>query len=147
MIISFLVKQESDPYRIILADDHTLVRQGIRGILEKKCDLKVVGEACDGMELLNLLKICKESPHMVVLDISMPNLSGIEATRRIKEMFPGIKVLILTMHKDKEYLDHAIRAGADGYILKEDTNKVLFSAIESIRQGGQYVSPLIPWRK
>ena len=141
------MEKESVPYRILLADDHTLVRQGIRGILEKKCDLKVVGEACDGMELLYLLKMAKESPHMVILDISMPALSGIEATRRIKEMFPGIKVLILTMHKSKEYVDHAIRAGADGYLLKEEADKALFSAIDSIKQGGQYVSPLIPWRK
>jgi DNA-binding NarL/FixJ family response regulator len=134
---------DSNSYRIVLADDHTLVRQGVRRILEGKCDLEVVGEACDGIELLNLLKMSKLNPHMVILDISMPNLSGIEATRRIKEMFPEIKVLILTMHKSKEYVDHATNAGADGYILKEDADKELFSSIETIRQGGFYVSPLI----
>jgi DNA-binding NarL/FixJ family response regulator len=134
---------DSNPYRIVLADDHTLVRQGIKRILEGKCDLEVVGEACDGIELLNLLKMSKLSPHMVILDISMPNLSGIEATRRIKEMFPEIKVLILTMHKSKEYVDYATNAGADGYILKEDADKELFSSIKTIRRGGFYVSPLI----
>jgi DNA-binding NarL/FixJ family response regulator len=132
-----------DSYHIVLADDHTLVRQGVRKILQGRCDLEVVGEACDGLELLNFLKMCQLSPHMVILDISMPNLSGLEATRQIKEMYPGIKVLILTMHKNKEYVDYAITAGADGYVLKEDADRVLFSAIDSIRMGGQFISPIL----
>jgi len=132
-----------DSYHIVLADDHTLVRQGVRKILEGRCDLEVVGEACDGLDLLNFLKMCQLSPHMVILDISMPNLSGLEATRQIKEMYPGIKVLVLTMHKNKEYVDYAITAGADGYVLKEDADRVLFSAIDSIRMGGQFVSPIL----
>jgi DNA-binding NarL/FixJ family response regulator len=135
-----------DSYRILLADDHTLVRQGVRKILEGQCDLEVVGEACDGLDLLNFLKMCKLSPHMVILDISMPNLSGIEATRRIKDMYPGMKVLILTMHKSQEYVDHAITAGADGYVLKEDADRVLFSAIKRIRMGGQFMSPILSGR-
>jgi len=132
-----------DSYHIVLADDHTLVRQGVKKILEGRCDLEVVGEACDGLDLLNFLKMCQLSPHMVILDISMPNLSGLEATRQIKEMYPGIKVLVLTMHKNKEYVDYAITAGADGYVLKEDADRVLFSAIDSIRMGGQFVSPIL----
>jgi two-component system response regulator NreC len=135
-----------DSYRIVLADDHALVRQGVRKILEGECDLEVVGEAFDGLELLSFLKRCKLSPHMVILDISMPNLSGIEATRRIKEMYPQMKALILTMHKEQEYIDYAIAAGADGYILKEDADRVLFSAIKKIRKGEIYVSPLLSGR-
>ena len=135
-----------DVYRIVLADDHTLVRQGVRKILEGRCDLEVVGEACDGLELLNFLRMCQLSPNMVILDISMPNLSGIEATRRIKKLYPGMKVLILTMHKNQEYVDYATAAGADGYVLKEDADRVLFSAIERIRMGGIYVSPLLSER-
>jgi len=127
------------PYRIMLADDHVLVRQGLRRILEGKADLEVVGEANDGLELLNLLNHL--APHMVILDIFMPNLRGIEAIHEIKKIDPDVKVLILTMHKDKEYLYLALSAGAKGYLLKEDADKELFSAIEKVRQGKTYISP------
>jgi DNA-binding NarL/FixJ family response regulator len=126
-------------YGIVLADDHVLVRQGLRRILEGMADLEVVGEANDGLELLNLLN--RLTPHMVILDIFMPNLRGIEAIHEIKKIRPEVKVLILTMHKDKEYLYLALSAGAKGYLLKEDADKELFSAIEKIRQGKTYISP------
>ncbi len=129
------------PYRIVLADDHTMLRQGIKKIIGEGADLEVVGEASDGLQLLDLLK--KLTPHMVILDISMPNLRGIEATREIKMIYPDMKVLILTMHKSKEYLYHAISSGAEGYLLKEDADTELFSAIKTIRQGGIYISPLL----
>jgi two-component system response regulator NreC len=112
-------------------------------ILEERRDFEVVGEASDGLQLLNLLEMSKLHPHMVILDITMPNLSGLEAAHRIKERFPGIKVLILTMHDNKEYLRKAIAAGADGYLLKDNADKDLFSAIDMIRRGGIYVSPLL----
>lgn len=129
------------PYRILLADDHVMFRQGMKRILEGVADLEVVGEVGDGLKLLERLK--KSSPDMVILDISMPNLRGIEATKEIKTAYSEVKVLILTMHKDKEYLYHAISAGADGYLLKEDADTELFSAIETIRRGGNYISPLL----
>ena len=129
------------PYRIVLADDHVLLRHGIRSIIETAEDMKVVGEAGDGLELLNLLK--KISPDMVILDISMPNLRGFEATREIKMSHPKVKILILSMHKDKEYLYHAFAAGASGYLLKEDTDTALFSAIATVRKGEIYISPLL----
>ncbi|UCF91649.1 MAG: response regulator transcription factor [Desulfobacterales bacterium] len=125
-------------YRIVLADDHVLLRQGIKKIIEEFQDAAVVGEACDGIELLDLLR--KTTPDLVILDISMPNLRGIEATREIKKSYPDIKILILTMHKKKEYLHHALAAGAEGYLLKEATDTELFSAIEMIRRGRTYVS-------
>ena len=131
-----------ESYRIVLADDHALVRQGVRKILEERCDLEVVGEARDGLDLLNLLKVLKLSPHMVILDISMPNMSGIDAIRRVKELHPDIKVLVLTMRKSMDYVKYALTAGADGYILKEYADKVLFSTIERIRQGTGFVSPV-----
>jgi len=131
------------PYRILLADDHEVLRQSLRNILEGTGDLEVVGEAADGLELLNLLKMSKLTPHMAIVDITMPNLGGIEATRRIKMSYPEVKVLILTIHKDQEYLDQAFSAGAEGYLLKGDANTELFSAIESIRRGEIYVSPLL----
>ena len=126
-------------YRIILADDHVLLRTGLKSILGKTAGLEVVGEAGDGLELLSLLKKLKTD--MILLDISMPNLRGIEAVLEIKATDPGMKILILTMHKDKEYLHQAISAGADGYLLKEDADTELFSAIETIREGKSYVSP------
>jgi len=130
-------------YHIVLADDHDMMRQGLRRMLEGKSDLEVIGEAADGLELLNLLKMSKLTPHMAIVDITMPNLGGIEATRRIKMTYPEVKVLILTIHKDQEYLHEALSAGAEGYLLKEDVQTELFPAIETIRRGGVYVSPLL----
>lgn len=127
-----------DVYRIVLADDHPLFRQGIRKIIEEKDDLKIVGEVSDGLELLDLLK--KGPPDMVLLDIAMPNLRGIEATREAKVICPHVKVLILTMYNNPEYLHHSLLAGADGYLLKEDSDRELFSAIQRIREGEIYVS-------
>ena len=126
-------------YRIVLADDHVLLRTGLKSILGKTAGLEVVGEAGDGLEVLNLLHKLKAD--MIILDISMPNLRGIEALREIKAIHPELKALILTMHKDKEYLHQVMSAGVDGYLLKEDADMELFSAIETIREGKIYVSP------
>ena len=129
------------PYTIVIADDHVMFRQGIKNILEKSKWLEIVGEAGDGFKLLELLK--RVNPDMVILDISMPNLRGLEATREIKMIFPDVKVLILSMHRDKEYVYSAVSAGAEGYLLKEDADTELFAAIEKIRQKGHYLSPLL----
>lgn len=129
------------PYRIVLADDHMMFRQGIRRIIEEIAGLEVVGEIGDGIKILEVLK--KTKPHMIILDISMPNLRGIEAIREIKKAFPDMKVLILTMHKSKEYLYHAFSAGAEGYLIKEDADTELVSAVETIRRGKAYISPLL----
>jgi DNA-binding NarL/FixJ family response regulator len=126
-------------YSIILADDHVLVRQGLRRLLEGIDDLEVVGEADDGLDLLRLLR--QVAPQMVILDIFMPNLRGIEAIAEIKKIRPDVKILILTMHRDKEYLYLALSAGAKGYLLKEDAARDLFSAIAEVRQGKTYISP------
>ncbi len=126
-------------FRIVLTDDHTLIRSGLREVIEQKADLKVVGEAADGFQVLDLLKKLKAD--LVILDISMPNMRGIEAATKIKAMHPTVKILILTMHKDKEYLQQALSMGVDGYLLKEDPPAELFSAIEKIRRGKFYVSP------
>jgi DNA-binding NarL/FixJ family response regulator len=130
-----------NPYRIVLADDHAMFRRGVKRIIQENADLEVVGEAADGLELLEIIK--KSPPDMVIADVSMPNLRGLEATREIKMAFPEIRVIILTMHKDKEYLYHALSAGAEGYLLKEDADIELFSAIKTIRQGGAYISRLL----
>jgi DNA-binding NarL/FixJ family response regulator len=126
-------------YQVVLADDHVLLRQGLRRIIEEAPDLKVVGEVSDGVDLLQLLNSI--IPDMVILDISMPNLRGIEAVREIKTRRPHIKILLLTMHREIEYLHQALTWGADGYILKDDADTELFAAIDRIRKGSRYVSP------
>lgn len=125
------------PYRIILADDHAMFRKGVRKILEEIDGLEIIGEAADGLELLDLLK--KMTPDMIILDISMPHIRGIEACAQIKKIHPQIKMLVLTMHK--EFLHQGISAGADGYLLKEDTDTELVAAIAKISQGQTYLSP------
>ncbi len=130
-----------DTYRIVLADDHFLIREGLRNILEEKADLQVVGEAADGLELLVLLDQLR--PNLVVLDISMPHLQGIETARQIKMKYPAMKILILTMHGEREYLYEAISAGVDGYLLKEDAPQEIFEALERIRGGKGFISPTL----
>jgi DNA-binding NarL/FixJ family response regulator len=127
-------------YPIILADDHVLFREGIKRIIHENPELTVLGEAGDGIELLQLLE--ESEPKMVILDISMPRLQGLETIKIIKGLYPEVKVLILTMHKSKDYLYKAMQ-DADGYILKEDANDALYSAIKAIRGGKTFISPLL----
>jgi DNA-binding NarL/FixJ family response regulator len=129
------------PYNIVLADDHHLVRQGIKKIIQEDSGMRVVGEAGDGVELMEILE--KITPDMVILDISMPRLKGLAAAEKIKQLYPDIKVLILSMHRNKEYLRQAQAVGVAGYLLKEDADLALFAAIETVRQGKTFVSPLL----
>lgn len=128
-------------YKIVLADDHALVRQGIRKIIEEDGDLKVVGEVGDGLELLEILETIR--PDLVIVDIGMPRLRGLEATKRIKHLYPKVKVMILSMHRSKEYLRQAVAAGVSGYLLKEDADTALHTAIKAIRNGKEFFSPLL----
>ena len=128
-------------YSIVLADDHVLVRQGLKRILEGAEDLEVVGEADDGLKLLSLLR--QVNPDMVILDISMPGMRGIEAIGEIRAVRPNAAILMLTMHRDIEYVHLALSTGAKGYLLKEDADKDLFSAIEKVRRGRTFVSPTL----
>lgn len=125
--------------RIVLADDHALIRHGIKKMIEEDPGLKVVGEAADGLELIALLK--NTPADLVILDISMPNLRGIEAIREVRKICPAIKVLMLTMHKGEQYLCSSFASGADGYLLKEDSDTELLPAIARVRQGELYISP------
>jgi DNA-binding NarL/FixJ family response regulator len=133
---------DSNHYKIILADDHALVRRGIKRIIEEDDSLMVIGEAGDGLELLELLE--KTQPDLVVCDIAMPRLRGLEACTRVKKLYPHIKVLILSMHKSKEYVNQAMAVGVEGYVLKEDADTALYTAIQAIRHGKTYFSPLLP---
>ena len=127
------------PYRVVLADDHALFRGGVRRILEEVQGVEVIGEAGDGLALLEILK--KVTPDLVVLDISMPNLRGLEAIREIKRMAPEINILMLTMHKETDFLSEALTAGASGYLLKQEADPELINAIQMIRSGKTYLSP------
>jgi DNA-binding NarL/FixJ family response regulator len=130
-----------EAYTIVLADDHAMLREGIRRIIERIEDARITGEANDGLELLELLK--KSSPNLVILDISMPNLRGLEAIREIKKTYPKVRILVLTMHKKKEFLRQALRDGADGFLLKEDAGSELIRAVQTVRNGRKYLSPLL----
>ncbi len=128
-------------YRIVIADNHSIFRSSLRKIIRECSDYAVIGEAGDGRDLLELLKQMKAD--LIILDISMANLRGLEAIREIKELLPEIKILILTMFKDRHYLDRSISAGAEGYLLKQDADDELIRAIEQIRSGENYLSPLL----
>ncbi len=130
-----------DRYNVIIADDHAMFREGLKRILLLRPDVEVVGEARSGLDLLNLLR--KLDADLIVLDISMPELRGLETIPEIKRLHRGAKILVLTMHRDAEYLFQAISAGASGYLLKEDAERDLFSAIDTIKAGGTYLSHLV----
>lgn len=125
-------------YRIILADDHTILRQGIKRLVEEIPGVEVLAEAQNGAELLDLMHL--HTPDLVIADITMPGIGGIDATREIRRLYPDVKVLILTMHKRIEYLHHVLTAGAHGYLLKEDSNDELAQAIDTIRKGRRYIT-------
>ncbi len=129
------------PYGVVLADDHGLFRAGVRRLLEDMGGVEVVGEAADGLALLELLKTT--TPDLVLLDISMPKLRGLEAIREIKKLCPQTQVLMLTMHKEEEYLSQALAAGASGYLLKQEADPELIKAVERLRAGRTYLSPQI----
>lgn len=126
------------PFNIILAEDHRAFRKLVRQELDGTGDLEIIGEVEDGVQLLELLQLTQ--PDMVILDISMPNLGGLETARIIKNQYGQIKVLFLTMHKNPAYLKQARLIGAEGYILKEEVDRVLLSAIDLIRGGKTYIS-------
>ena len=129
------------PIRVLLTDDHTLVRAGIRVLLEKMPDVEVVGEAGTGREALRLLK--SKGPNLVLLDIAMAELGGLETLPRIIKNFPGVKVVILSQHANEEYVIRALRDGASGYMLKDAAATELEFAITSLAQGKTYLSPSI----
>jgi DNA-binding NarL/FixJ family response regulator len=127
--------------RVVIADDHAMLRRGICQIIETKKGVSVVGEAGDGIELLNLLST--RPADLVILDISMPRMRGIEAAREIRTAYPDIKILFLSMHKRKEYLYHAFSAGANGYLLKEDTDTEILTAMDTILAGKAFLSSIL----
>jgi DNA-binding NarL/FixJ family response regulator len=127
--------------RIILADDHTIIRSGLRLLLEQQTDFKVVGEAGDGREAVAL--VAQHHPDIAILDIGMPELNGIEATRQIATESPSTHVVILSMHSDEGYVLRALKAGARAYILKNSAEADLIRAVRSVADGKSFFSPVI----
>ena len=127
--------------KILLADDHTIVRQGLKLILAAHSDLEVVGEAANGREAVELAATLK--PDIVLMDVAMPELNGIEATRRIVQAAPRLRVLVLSMHKEAVYVREILKAGARGYILKDAIDTELVNAVRSVARGDGYISPAV----
>jgi two-component system response regulator NreC len=127
--------------RILLADDHTILREGIRSLLEDEPDMQVVGEAEDGIKAVKLAK--ELQPDIVLMDIAMPLLNGLEATQQIRLCSPSVRVLILTMHENEEYIRRVLAAGASGYILKDAAARELLGAIRAVRRGESILSPAV----
>ena len=132
------------PIRVILADDHTLVRAGIRALLEKLQGVEVAGEAGDGREVLNLVKM--HQPDVVLMDVSMPGLNGLEAAARMAKEFPNLRIIILSMHNNEEYVLRALKAGVAGYLLKKAATIELETALQRVINGEIYLSQEISTR-
>ena len=131
----------SQKIRILLADDHAVVRQGFKAILGAQTDMEIVGEAGNGREAVELAE--KLRPDIAVMDVAMPELNGIEATRRIGEVAPRTRVLALSMHKDSVYVREILRAGARGYLLKDQIDSDLLAAVRAVARGEGYLSPAV----
>jgi two-component system response regulator NreC len=129
----------ADQITVIIADDHTIVRSGVRMLLEAESDFKVVGEALNGLEALELAETL--NPDVILMDVTMPKMDGLEATRQIKTRFPGINVLVLTMHRSDEYLFEMLKAGASGYILKGAKTSELINAVRVVHRGDVFLYP------
>ncbi len=127
--------------RVLLADDHTVIRTGLRLVLEQEPDLVVVGEAADGRQAVELADSL--SPDVVVMDLGMPNLNGIEASRRITESHPKIGIVVLSMHSDETYVLRALKAGARGYLLKDSASEDLVRAVRAVSERKSYFSPAV----
>lgn len=134
----------SNMIRVVVADDHTIVRSGVRLLLAAEPDIEVIGEACDGHEALALIE--RFQPDVVLMDIAMPGLDGLAATREVKSRWPQINVLILTMHREDEYFFETLRAGASGYILKGAETNDLIQAVRIVSRGEVFLYPTMAQR-
>ena len=125
--------------KVLIAEDHAILREGLRALLSSSPDLEIIGEAGDGQQAINLAR--QLQPDIVLMDITMPNMNGTEAIRLIKRHSPDISIIALTVHKSEEYVRATLDAGANGYVLKDDTHNDLLNAISNVQKGNTYLSP------
>ena len=130
-----------EKHRIVIAEDHTILREGLRALLSSDPDWEIVGEAKDGQEAIRSVE--KFKPHLILMDLSMPRMNGLDALREIKRKSPETKILILTVHKSDEHIQATLEAGANGYVLKDATHKELSLAIRNVLEGKYFLSPEI----
>ena len=131
----------SEKVRIVIAEDHTILREGLRSLLSSSANFEIVGEAGDGREAIRQVK--KFKPDLILTDLSMPRMNGMEAIKEIKRESPATKILVLTVHRAEEYILATFRAGADGYLLKDSTHSELLMAVKKVLSGTHYISPEI----
>ncbi|WP_078594265.1 response regulator transcription factor [Evansella clarkii] len=127
--------------KIVLVDDHQLFREGVKRILNMESSMEVVAEGSDGDVVIDLVRA--HNPDVVLMDINMPNINGVEATKNLVEKFPNIKVLILSIHDDESYVTHVLKTGASGYLLKEMDTDALIEAVKVVGEGGAYIHPKV----
>ena len=130
--------------RIVLAEDHTILREGLRALLTADPNFEIIGEAADGRAAVRFVE--KQIPDLILMDLSMPRMTGMDAIREIKKRYPQTKIIALTVHKTEEYLRTTLQAGADGYVLKDATHGELMMAIQSVLKGKTYLSPGVSGR-
>jgi len=128
-------------FNIVIAEDHTILREGLKSLLSSQPDLKIVGEAGDGLDAIRCVQ--NHSPDMILLDLSMPKMTGLDAIKEIKRVNAATKIIVLTVHSTEEYILATLRAGADGYVLKEAHSAELLTAIRHVLDGRRYLSPSI----
>jgi DNA-binding NarL/FixJ family response regulator len=131
----------SEKVRIVIAEDHTILREGLRSLLSSSANFEIIGEAGDGREAIRQVK--KYKPDLILTDLSMPRMNGMEAIKEIRRESPATKVLVLTVHRAEEYILATFRAGADGYLLKDSTHSELLMAVKKVLSGTHYISPEI----
>ncbi len=132
-------KAQNEDVRILIADDHGIVRSGLRMLLEQQSDIEVIAEASDGATARDLA--IRERPDLAILDVKMPKLTGLQATREIREQAPDVSVLILSMYDDERYLFEALKAGASGYVLKAQADVDLLEAVRAVQRGEPFLTP------
>lgn len=135
------MQSQKSNLRVLLADDHAVVRKGIREFLEEDADIQIIAEASDGAQALEL--IAREAPDVAVFDIQMPRLNGLDATRRVRQEFPQVRVLILTAYEDDPYVFAALQAGASGYLLKTSSPEEIIQAVRAVAAGETALSPAV----
>lgn len=128
--------------RVLIVDDHTLLRAGLRALLAQDPSIEIIGEAADGRDAVRA--VGQLAPHLVLMDLTMPGMNGIEAVTEIKRRYPDVRILVMTLHKTEDFIHASLKAGADGYILKDATHEELRVAIRSVLQGKTYLSTNVP---